>query len=161
MSTIMRYDKAILTKEFGKLKKVGETFEIGDMTENHIIIRDLKSKIALGAIGIDEFDEYFKVDYKKEWTKWANINDMSGCTIGCYRTNGKRVQVKTENGVRAEAKCHKMDSFNLRTGIAIALNRCYIKYYKSLIKENKEKNKLLKSNIAECNDMINKIISNV
>lgn len=69
MSTIMRYDKVILTKEFGKLKKVGETFEVGDMTESHIIIRDCKSKIALVAIGIDEFDEYFKVDNKKRMDK--------------------------------------------------------------------------------------------
>lgn len=88
---------------------------------------------------------------------------MSGCAITCYRTNGKRVQVMimTENGIKSEAKCHKMDSFNLRTGIAIALNRCYIKYYKNMIKENEEKNKLISSEIATCNDTIKKIISNV
>ncbi len=114
-----------LVKSMGKMANVGEIYEIGVIAEKAYIIRDMKSKIAIGAVDFDSFDEYFeKVDVDvKRWTKWHGLSDTNGNVFGFYRTNGKRVQVKTIDNIKGESSCNTMDEFDLRFGISLAMLR--------------------------------------
>ena len=131
---VVRYDKVTLIQEYSNLRKIGETYEVANITDTSVVIRDVISKIAIAAIDIDSFDNYFQKTITG-WTKWGVLNESDNI-IGYYRTNGKKVQVKTINGSRGEASCNKMDNFNLNTGIQIAYNRSYLcwlnKMYKKL-----------------------------
>lgn len=129
-------NKIRLIKPFGTLN-VGEIYEIGTMTESVYIIRDANTRIAKASVNIDEFDEYFVKIENKSWTEWNGISDGQNL-IGFYRTNGKRVQVRAFNCVKAESSCNKTDNFDLKLGIALALYRCQIKYAIKLKEEADE-----------------------
>ena len=146
METIFRGDKVVLVKEYDRMKQVGQTFEIGDITNQAVVIRTEDTRVAVGAISIDDFENYF---VKKEnivvgWTKWYRLIDTMGNVIGFYRTNFKKVQVKvnhTDGCFVGEASCNSnVDEFNLQFGITLAYKRCH--------------NKKLKSFINNCNDTI-------
>lgn len=94
---------------------------------------------------------------KRVWTEWTKIDDADAkevpkicdgrCAKECcwcfdvcdyfndvgiiqYRTNGKKIMVryKTENGyIKSEATCHKEDTFDLLTGLRVAITRLAIK----------------------------------
>lgn len=132
---ILRNDKVTLIKEFGKLTNIGETYEVANITDTKIVLREEKTKIAVCAIDTSEFDTYFvKLDYSKpiDWTDWYAIGDSNGCILGYYRTNCKKVQVRIgigEKSVKAEANCNTKhdDIFNLTFGIMLAYHRCHNK----------------------------------
>ena len=125
---IMRGDKVVLVKGMDSFKKVGETFEIANITETKIILREVTSKIAVGAVDIDAFETHFKKPEEiSGWTKWEKLVDHVGNVIAHYRTNGKKVQVRTPDGYRSEATCHKVDNFDVFFGIQLAYSRCLVK----------------------------------
>ena len=68
MFKVFKNDKVTLIKDMGKLKKIGEVFEVANITDTSIVIRDVKTKIALAAIPINEFDEFFSKDEIPKWT---------------------------------------------------------------------------------------------
>lgn len=113
---IVKNDKVILVKPNGNLQTVGETFEIANITEEFVVLRDAKTKVAVAATDLVTFNEYFaKVDEFKGWTPWQTLRDETGVMF--YRTNGKKTQIKSIDGGRAEACCCKDDNFDLHTGI--------------------------------------------
>lgn len=125
---IMRNDKVVLIKGMDGFKKVGETFEIANITDTKIILREVTSKVAVGAIDIDAFEAHFKkAEEVSGWLSWENLVDRTGNVVAHYRTNGKKVQVRTPDGYRAETTCHNADDFNLFFGIQLAYNRCVMK----------------------------------
>ena len=127
---IIRGDKVILMQEVENLKQVGEAFEVANVLDNAVVLRDVKSKVAIGSIDIAMFDQYFKKPEEvKGWTPWQHLLDASGFTVAFYRSNLKqgKVQVRTADNVRSEASCHRDDVFNLRFGIDMAYTRCKIK----------------------------------
>lgn len=135
---ILRGDKVILLKEMGEFKKVGETFEVANITDTSVVLRNVNTKVAVGVIAIDSFKEYFEKSEKEttyEWTKWQPFRDADGSLIGYYRTNQKRVQVKIPSGVRAESTCYKDDEFNLYFGMKLAYHRCLDKFYEKKLEE--------------------------
>lgn len=147
MFTVFRNDKVILIKEFDKMKTVGQEYEVANITNTSVVLRDVSTKIAVGAICIDDFDKYFAKSLKpKKWTAWTKLIVNNDGVI-FYRTNGVKVQVKTIDNVVGTASCHSGDVFNLYVGIQIAFLRM--------------QNKIIKSNIKDLNaneDSINKII---
>lgn len=159
---ILRNDKVILVKEMGELKIVGETFEVANVTETAVVLRDAKSKIAVGAVDISVFDQYFKKpEAVKGWTPWQRLVDQLGNTIAFYRTNQKKVQVRTTNDIRAEATCNKCDEFNLAFGIRLAMTRCEIKMLNNIYSEYAEVMERLSGDIKEKEDMIHRLIKSV
>lgn len=134
--TVLRNDKVVLVKEYGELRLVGTEFEVANVTETAVVLRDIVSKVAIGAIDIVDFEKYFTKKLKG-WTDWTVIKDTDNCVFGYYRTNNKKVQFKLVDGFRSEATCYKDDTFNLATGINIAFCRCYLKML------NKTRNELL------------------
>lgn len=131
-------DRFMLRKPIGRLTEVGQIYETGNITERSIIVRDIKSKVALLSIGADSFFEYFsKVEEKNEWTDWLCVSAFE--IKGFYKTNGKKVMVKIDN-FKAIATCHKTDDFNLATGVNLAYARCL---KKKLTKQNEEIKEML------------------
>jgi hypothetical protein len=153
---IYRGDKVVLVKELPKLKEVGLTYEVGDLTGKSVIIRDVASKVAICAIDFETFDEYFaKPEEVRTWTQWEGV--ISEIGVVYYRTNLKKVQVKipTELGeVRAECSLTKGDEFNLHFGIQLAYKRAISKY---LVKKEKALSSELAKVISEFKDNKNKI----
>ena len=149
--SIMRGDRVVLVKEYDKMKMVGATLEVGNITETAVILRKPADKVAVVAVDIDEFYTYFANEIKG-WTPWTELIITNSQNIGWYRTNGKRVQVKTHNGVRAEATCNKDDQFSLYIGVNIAVARCNKKVINQTIGEINKHIKELNERLAsmEC-----------
>lgn len=159
---IMRNDKVILTKAMGNLQVVGETFEVANVTETAVILRNASNKIAVGAVDIAVFDEYFKKPEEvKGWTPWQRLVDQLGNTIAFYRTNWKKVQVRTADGMRGEATCNKCDEFNLYFGLNIAMKRCEVKVLKKIRSDYENVMKQLNDDISTKESAIQQIIKSL
>lgn len=138
---LFRNDKVVLLKEYDDLKQVGATYEVGNFTDKMVILREVKTKIAVGAIPLVDFYEYFekKEDVRFKFTKWTALGDTTtDDTIAMYRTNHKKVQVMLPieyNGsfIRAEASCNKGDDFDLWFGIRLAYARAKVKEHQKII----------------------------
>lgn len=166
MFTIFRNDKVVLIKEFDKMSTVGQEYEVANITDTAVVLRDVTTKIAVGAICIDDFDKYFAKSLKaKKWTAWTKliVNDNS---VVFYRTNGVKVQVKSVSNVIGTACCNLGDIFNLYIGIRIAYLRMQNKILNTAINkidmvnnfDDWKKLKELKDIIHNNNNTINKII---
>ena len=127
--TIFKNDKVVLMKEMGNLHTVGEAYEVANITDIAVVLRDVNTKIAIAAVNIDDVEKYFeKPENVKAWTPWQRLVDQRGNTIAFYRTNRKKVQVRTADGFRGEATCNKCDEFNLYFGLSLAMKRCELKF---------------------------------
>ena len=159
---ILKGDKIVLMKEWGQMKTVGEVYEVANVLETYVVLRDSKTKIAIGAINIESFYEYFKKPEEiKGWTKWQGFTDSSGNVIGFYRTNHKKVQVRLNDGVRSEACCCKGDEFDLAFGIRLAYKRCT---EKALIAESRVHEEILKNlytKISNNRNSMNKMLNSL
>ena len=121
---ILRGDRLILTKEYDKMKMVGATYDVANITETSVVMRDARTKIAVAALPINIIEEYFKKPEEvKGWLPWTQIAGENGGVVAFYRTNGRKVQVRTINNIRSEASCHD-DEFNVFFGVRLAYLRC-------------------------------------
>ena len=136
--SVLKYDRVILTKEMGKMTMVGEVYEVAAITEDSFIIRDARTKIAMGVVSFEEFDNHFeKPQDVKGWTPWTKFADKNG-EAAFYRTNFRKVEVKCGD-VKATATCNLgEDEFNLYFGIRIAYARCINKILTKQKNENEE-----------------------
>lgn len=127
MNSTLKFDRVVLTKEFNdKFRKVGEVFEIANILEDSFLLRDSKTRMALGIISFEDFEKFFVHEENfKGWTDWCPIVGFDGQSDVYYKTNRKKVKVKflTDN-VRAESCCSKENDFNLSFGIQLAYLRC-------------------------------------
>ena len=158
---IFKNDRFVLIKEMEYFNKVGMIYEVANITETAVVLRDVKTKVAVGAVNIDDFDKYFvRPEYVKSWTKWWGMVDTAGNNIGFYRTNLKKVQVRNLDGIRAEASCNKHygDEFDLTFGIHLAYARCEDKKLKKLEAEYENALKHIKSDMIENRNMIKRML---
>ena len=157
---ILKNDKVVQTKEYKELKTVGTAYEVANFVDNFVILRDAKTKVAVGAIELKDFEECFKkldeAVKAKTWTKWKSLVDRNGNEFAFYRTNFKKVQVRIFDDTTAEACCHRDDEFDLYFGIQVAYERAQIKsckrYIESIEKDLKDATSELhihKSNIKK------------
>ena len=127
METVLKFDRVILTKEINeRFKKVGEVYEVASVLDEAFLLRDGKTRIAIGVVSFEDFVKHFvKEESFKGWTQWCPLTGFDGQTDALYRTNRKKVQVKfLTNKVRSEASCNKReDEFNLHFGIQMAYLR--------------------------------------
>lgn len=162
--SVLKYDKVILIKELGeKMKKVGETFEIASVLDDAFLIRDSRTKVALGVIGFEDFDKYFiNEENFKGWTKWSPLVGFDGQSDAFYRSNGKKTQVKfLTDKVRGECCCCKDDDFNLSFGIQLAYLRCLNKARIKQRIELEEKLNMVEHEIAENETIIKKMVNSL
>lgn len=153
---ILRNDEVTLIKTFENLKKIGETYEVANITDTKIVIRDKNSKLALAAVDIDNFEEYFKKDYVLNgWTDWIGITDGMNNLEAYYRTNQKRVEVKNVDGkFKGKSSCNKTDEFSLDKGIKLAMARCHKKMFAYYADEEKQKQLLIEKNLSALTEEI-------
>ena len=164
MDTILKFDRVVLIKELNdKIKKVGDVFEIANILDNSFLLREAKSKVAVGVISFEDFDKHFVAEENfVGWTQWTQITGFDGQTDVLYRTNRKRVQIKfITNKVRAECCCHKLDEFNLFFGIQMAYLRCRNKVLEKQRAEYEEKLNNIKCEITDNKDIIKKMIGSL
>ena len=162
---ILKNDKVALIKEYKELQTVGMVYEVANFVDNLVILRDAKTKVAVGAIELKDFEECFKkvneITEAKTWTKWTSLNDRNGKKLAFYRTNLKKVQVRIFDDTTAEACCHRDDEFDLYFGIQIAYERAQIKswnkYVKSIEKDLKDANSEILIHKNNIKKMINSL----
>ena len=164
MDTILKFDRVVLTKELNdKIKKIGDVFEIANILDGSFLLREAKSKVAVGVISFEDFDKHFVSEENfKGWTRWTQFVGYDGQNDCFYRTNHKKVQVKFEKDmVRSEACCSKGDDFNLSFGIQLAylrcLNKAMAKKSDELQEEMNRLNKEIYENLKIERKMINSL----
>ena len=164
MNTVLKYDRVVLIKELDdKVKKVGDTFEIANILDNSFLLRDAKTKVAVGVINFEDFDKHFVHEERfKGWTNWTQFTGFNGQNDCFYRTNRKDVEVKfvTDN-VRAKSFLHRDDDFNLSFGIQMAYLRCLNKTMLKKAEEYKEELKKINVEMIDNERIIEKMISSL
>ena len=161
---IFRYDKVVLVKEFYGMSAVGSAYEVANVTDTKVVLRDATSKVAVGAIGIEDFENHFKKPEEvHEWTAWQKLVNKSGDTIAFYRTNCKKVQVRLPNGIRSDAACNSKngDDFDLYFGVNLAYERCTYKEWKNFVEEYEPLIKVAHSEMSECKHRIKMMINSL
>ena len=164
MNTVLKFDRVVLVKELNeKFKQVGEVFDIANILDNSFLLRDSKTKVAIGIVSFEYFEENFVAEEKRRgWTPWTKIVGFDGQNDASYRTNGKKVQVKfLTSKTKAEACCSKDDDFNLAFGIQVAYLRCMNKALEKQNTQYEEKIKLANHEIAENETILKKMINSL
>lgn len=122
--TLFVGNKLMLIKPYESLENVGNIYMVADIRAGLIILKDPVSRRAVGGVPIEVIFDYFKKpEDMREWTSWSNIADMLGKRVGQFRTNGRKVQYRSWDGIKAEACCHKLDTFDVGFGLRLAYLR--------------------------------------
>ena len=129
MDTTIKFERVVLVKELNdKFCKVGEVYEIANILNyNSFLLRDAKTRIAIGTISFDDFERCFVHEENyKGWTPWIQFTGFDGQNDCFYKTNRKDVKVKfLTDKVRAGSFLHKDDNeFSLSFGLQMAYLRC-------------------------------------
>ena len=164
METTLKFDRVVLIKELNdKFKKVGEVFEIANILDNSFLLRDTKTRIAIGVVSFEDFEKHFvHQENFSGWTRWTPLVGFDGQNDILYKTNRKRVKCKfITNKVRAESCCHKEDEFNLSFGIQIAYLRCLNKVLSKQKEEYKAKLNAINKEIADNKGIIRKMLDSL
>lgn len=164
MNTVLKFDKVILTKELNeKFKQVGESYEIASVSEEAFLLRDAKTRVAIGVVSLEDLEKHFvSADSFKGWTPWQFLIGFDGQNDVVYRTNRKKVQVKfLTDKVRAECCCCKDDDFNLGFGVQLAYLRCLNKAREIQKAELEKKLKMVNHELAENEVIIKKMVNSL
>ena len=164
MKSVLKFDRVILIRELNdKIKKLGETFEIANVLEDSFVLREAKSKVAVGVVSFEDFEQHFVHEENfKGWTNWTMFTGFDGQNDCMYRTNGKKVQVKfVTDKVRAEACRNKVNDFNLSFGIQLAYLRALNKAKKKKAMEMEEALKVINIEIMDNDNIIQKMINSL
>lgn len=161
METVLKYDRVVLVKELNeRIKKVGETYEIANVLDEAFLLRDSKTRTAVGVVSFEDFEKHFvKEEDAKGWTSWTPLTGFDGHNDAFYKTNGKKVQVKfLTDKIRAEASCNKKeDDFNLTFGIHMAYLRCLNKALGKKQKRLEDELRAVKIELAENNNIMKRM----
>lgn len=117
---LVENDKIEMINAIDGFNKVGDKFEIVNVTDNGSII--FRSSYGQGVMTQDEFDKYFVKVKERVWSKWVD----SGKGYEFKTDNEKYVKVH-KDGFHAKASCNPNDKFNLSDGIDLCLARITIK----------------------------------
>ena len=164
MNTILNYDRVILTKELNeRFSKVGDTFEVANVLEDSFLLRDAKTKTAIGVVSFYDFENHFVHEENfKGWSPWQRFVGFDGQNDCEYRTNRRKVQVRfLTDKVKGEACLNKNDDFNLTFGLHMAYmrarNKAAMKRKQMHIDALKELNNEIFDNEKAIEQMINSL----
>lgn len=166
MKTTLKFERVILIKELDdKLHKVGECYEIANILEDSFVLREAKSKLAVGVISFEDFEKHFVHEENfKGWTNWTPLVGFDGQTDAFYRTNRRKTQVRfLTDKVRAESFLNVKDgdAFNLFFGIQLAYLRALNKAYSKKTAEYENALKKIKSETEDNEGIIRKMINSL
>lgn len=164
MESTLKFDKVVLIKELNEeFSQIGETFEVANILEHGLLLRDTKTKVAIGVISYKDFERCFVNEENFHgWTKWQKFYGIDGQNDCMYRTNAKKVQVHflTDN-VRGEACCCKGDEFNLSFGIRLAYFRARNKAFEKKKVEYKHELEKINIELTDNKEAIQKMINSL
>lgn len=139
---MIKGDRIKLVKKMGVFDNIGEICEVTDIQEGGVICFKFGG-CHLGCMSYDEYEKYFEkveIPTKRTWSKWylneIRFTDINGKDVRCnylYRTNGKKVQVRS-GAFKAEATCCQDDEFEIEKGLNLAKKRLVIKYLDNQVK---------------------------
>ena len=164
MNTTLKFDRVILINELNdKFKQVGEAFEVANVLENSFLLRNAKTKVAIGVVSFDDFKKHFVVEENfNGWTPWQQFVGFDGHNDCFYKTNRKKVRVKfLTDKVMGESCCTKGDDFSLSFGIQLAYLRALNKARAKQRIELEEKLNMVEHEIAENNTIIKKMVNSI
>ena len=164
MKTILKFDRCVLVKELNdKFKQVGDTFEVANILEDSFLLRDAKTRVAIGVVSFADFEKHFVAEQNyKGWTNWTPLVGFDGQSDAMYKTNRKKVRVKfLTSKIYAEACCCKDDDFNLNFGLQLAYLRALNKARTKQRIELEEKLNMVEHEIAENNTIIKKMVNSL
>jgi hypothetical protein len=160
MESTLKYDRVVLTRELNdKFKKVGEVFEIANVFDDYFLLRDGKTRVAIGIVSFEDFDKHFVHEANfKGWTQWTPLttNYEEGLVM-FYRVKDRhKVQVKTSDGFVGESSCNTKfgDEFNLYTGLNLAFLRCVKKVFLNRIEKHQKQLNIYENEIKGIEDKI-------
>lgn len=166
MNTTLKYDRVVLIKELNeKFNKIGEVFEVANILENSFLLRDSKTRTAIGVVSFDDFEKHFVHESNfKGWTDWVMFAGFDGQNNCMYRTNRKKTQVRflTDN-VRAESflNVKEGDDFNLAFGLQLAYLRCLNKALSQKAAKYEEELKKMNIEMVDNEKTIEKMIASL
>ena len=164
MNTTLKFDRVILIKELNdKIKKVGEVFEIANVFDDSFLLREGKTKLAVGVVSFADFEEHFVHEQNfKGWTEWTPIVGFNGQNDALYRTNGKKIQVKfITDKIRGESCCNNIDDFNLSFGLNLAYLRALNKAYSKKVAEYENELKRINGEIVDNERIMKQMINSL
>lgn len=164
METTLKFDRVVLVKELDdKVHKVGEIYEIANVLEDSFVLREAKTKMAVGIVSFADFDKYFVHESNfNGWTSWQQFNGFDGQNDCFYKTNRKDVEVKfLTDKVRAKSFLHRNDEFNLSFGLNVAYLRCMNKALEKKRVKCEEELKKINNEIADNKKTIQKMINSL
>lgn len=139
---MIKGDRIKLVKKMGVFDNIGEICEVTDIQEGGVICFKFGG-CHLGCMSYDEYEKYFEkveISTKRTWSKWClneiRFTDINGQDVRCnylYRTNGKKVQVRS-GAFKAEATCCQDDEFEIEKGLNLAKKRLVIKWLDNQVK---------------------------
>lgn len=139
---MIKGDRIKLVKKMGVFDNIGEICEVTDIQEGGVICFKFGG-CHLGCMSYDEYEKYFEkveIPTKRTWSKWClneiRFTDINGQDVRCnylYRTNGKKVQVRS-GAFKAEATCCQDDEFEIEKGLNLAKKRLVIKWLDNQVK---------------------------
>lgn len=152
MESTIKFDRVVLVKELNeKFYNVGEVFEVSNILDDSFLLRDAKTKAAIGVVSFEDFQRCFVHEENyKGWSQWQNIVGFDGQSDVYYRTNHRKTQVRfLTDKVMGESFTNRNDEFNLYFGINLAYLRARCK---ALAKKKHEYEKELKKIDIELKD---------
>lgn len=118
-------NKIKMIKAIGGLDKVGDEFEVTNISEEGTIT--IRSSYGIGVMNYKEFEEHFEIVKEVVWTQWSDIGYLSNefDNLGViHRTNNvDTVEVYGGLGLETVAKLHPDDTFDFEKGLSIAMLR--------------------------------------
>ena len=145
METTIKFDRVVLVEELNeKFSKIGEVFEVANILDNSFLLRDAKTKVAIGVVSFADFEKHFVHEENyKGWSSWQKFNGIDGQNDCVYRTNRRKTQVRfLTDKVMGESFTNKGDEFNLYFGLNLAYLRAR---NKALAKKKAEYERELKN----------------
>lgn len=144
---MIKGDRIKLKRKMGMFTNIGEVCEVTDISDDGTIC--FKCSLGFGCMSYNEYEKYFdpvieEIPTPKVWSEWESYDvfftdfNESKELVHCeWRTNNKSIQirVKDNTNIKSKTSCYKEDEFNLATGFKIVLNRLYINWLKSRLKE--------------------------
>lgn len=125
---MIKGDTIVLVKDMGNLE-AGAEFTVDHITNDGWIY--FSSNFGTGFMTAAEYEQYFELKNTKksrQWTQWTALLTTTMVNRKTYdfewRTDKhKKIQVRVLGYGKAEANCSEEDTFDLRTGTAIAFYR--------------------------------------